>query len=205
MLGWLMACDPPEQSAGQISEAIGASRASLTSNLLTGMGFLTWRTRPGERTVYYRMAVDAWGVVVRRQIASITSFLDITRDGLGLVGPDDDRAARVRQAHATCEWMAKVFHNAPLLPPGQLRRCGDGLTRQAIVVGGGIAGLAAALALQRIGWQATVPARSNWRTALRMPSAVNSPPPNLTLSGVLRDGGDFRVCAYSAVRRRLQQ
>ncbi|WP_433432102.1 GbsR/MarR family transcriptional regulator [Nonomuraea sp. CA-141351] len=117
VLGWLMVCDPPEQSAGQISEAIGASRASLTSNLrlLTGMGFLTWRTRPGERTVYYWMAEDAWGVVVRRQIASITSFLDIARDGLGLVGPDDDRAARVRQAHATFEWMAKVFDNAPPL------------------------------------------------------------------------------------------
>ncbi|WP_327587560.1 transcriptional regulator [Nonomuraea sp. NBC_00507] len=119
MLGWLMVCDPPEQSAGQISAAIGASRASLTSNLrlLTSMGFLTWRTRPGERTVYYGMAEDAWAVVVRRQIASIASFMDITRDGLDLVGSDDERAARVRQAHVTFEWMAKVFGNAPPLQP----------------------------------------------------------------------------------------
>ena len=28
ILGWLMICDPPEQSAGEIAEAIGASRAS---------------------------------------------------------------------------------------------------------------------------------------------------------------------------------
>ncbi|GAA5057203.1 DNA-binding transcriptional regulator GbsR (MarR family) [Thermocatellispora tengchongensis] len=117
VLGWLMVCDPPEQSAGQISAAIGASRASLTSNLrlLSGMGFLTWRTRPGERTVYYRMADDAWAVVVRRQVAGITSFLDITQEGLDLVGPDDGRAARIRQAHATFEWMAKIFDHAP--PP----------------------------------------------------------------------------------------
>jgi DNA-binding transcriptional regulator GbsR (MarR family) len=117
VLGWLMICDPPEQSAGQISAAIGASRASLTSNLrlLTSMGFLTWRTRPGERTVYYRMAEDAWAVVVRRQIASITSFMDITRDGVDLMGADEERAARVRQAHATFEWMAKVFDHAPPL------------------------------------------------------------------------------------------
>ncbi|MGP4103908.1 GbsR/MarR family transcriptional regulator, partial [Nonomuraea sp. KM90] len=112
-------CDPPEQSAGQISEAIGASRASLTSNLrlLSSMGFLTWRTRPGERTVYYRMAEDAWTVVVRKQIAGVTSFLDITRDGLDLVGPDDDRAARIHQAHTAFEWMARVFDNAP--DPGE--------------------------------------------------------------------------------------
>ncbi|MFB4278916.1 GbsR/MarR family transcriptional regulator [Nonomuraea sp. MTCD27] len=119
VLGWLMVCDPPEQSAGQISEAIGASRASLTSNLrlLSSMGFLTWRTRPGERTVYYRMAEDAWTVVVRKQIAGVTSFLDITRDGLDLVGPDDDRAARIHQAHTAFEWMARVFDNAP--DPGE--------------------------------------------------------------------------------------
>ncbi|GAB3971427.1 siderophore transport transcriptional regulator MmpR5 [Actinoallomurus acanthiterrae] len=119
VLGWLMVCDPPEQSAGQISAAIGASRASLTSNLrlLSGMGFLTWRTRPGERTVYYRMADDAWAVVARNQIAAITSFLDITRDGLELVGPGDERTARIRDAHATFEWMAKVFDNAPPLHP----------------------------------------------------------------------------------------
>ncbi|MEO3876270.1 transcriptional regulator [Nonomuraea sp. B12E4] len=119
VLGWLMICDPPEQSAGQISEAIGASRASLTSNLrlLTGMGFLAWRTRPGERTVYYRMAEDAWAVVVRRQIASIAAFLDITRDGLALAGQDEGRAERLGQAHTTFEWMAKVFDDAP--PPPQ--------------------------------------------------------------------------------------
>ncbi|MGW4958262.1 GbsR/MarR family transcriptional regulator [Nonomuraea sp. NPDC004186] len=119
VLGWLMVCDPPEQSAGQISAAISASRASLTSNLrlLTSMGFLTWRTRPGERTVYYRMADDAWMVVARQQIAGITSFLDITRDGLDLVGPSDERATRIRQAHTTFEWMAKVFDNAPPLHP----------------------------------------------------------------------------------------
>lgn len=81
------------------------------------MGFLTWRTRPGERTVYYRMAEDAWVVVVRKQIAGLTSFLDITRDGLELVGPDDERAERIRQAHTTFEWMAKMFQTTPL--PGQ--------------------------------------------------------------------------------------
>jgi DNA-binding transcriptional regulator GbsR (MarR family) len=115
ILGWLMVCDPPEQSAAQISAAIAASRASLTMNLrlLSSMGFLTWRTRPGDRTMYYRMADDAWQTVVRRQIAGIASFLDITRQGLDLLGPDEDKAARIRQAHTTFAWMAKVFDNAP--------------------------------------------------------------------------------------------
>jgi DNA-binding MarR family transcriptional regulator len=115
VLGWLMVCDPPEQSAGQISEAIGASRASLTSNLrlLTTMGFLSSRTRPGNRTTYYRMADDAWSIVVRRQVEAMTAFLDLSRDGIDLAGPGND--GRVRQAHRTFEWMAKAFAAAPPL------------------------------------------------------------------------------------------
>ena len=123
ILGWLMVCDPAEQSAGQISDAIGASRASLTMNLrlLTGMGFLTWRTRPGDRSMYYRMADDAWQTVVRRQIAGIAAFLDLTRQGIDLLGTGDqrdgddhaNRAGRVRQAHAVFTWMAHVFEAAP--------------------------------------------------------------------------------------------
>ena len=115
VLGWLMVCDPPEQSAGQISDAIGASRASLTSNLrlLTTMGFLTSRTRPGNRTTYYRMADDAWSVVVRRQVEAMASFLELSRDGITLAGAGN--AGRVRQAHRTFEWMAAAFDATPPL------------------------------------------------------------------------------------------
>lgn len=118
ILGWLMICEPAEQSAAQIADAIGASRASLTMNLrlLTGMGFLTWRTRRGDRTMYYRMADDAWQAVVRRQIAGISSFLDVTRHGLDLVGADGERGERIRRAHAAFAWMAQVFQEAPPLP-----------------------------------------------------------------------------------------
>jgi DNA-binding transcriptional regulator GbsR (MarR family) len=117
VLGWLMICDPPEQSAGQIGEAIGASRASLTTNMrvLTTMGFVTRRTRPGERTAYYRVEDDAWEKVVRRQIATLASFSEITRDGMALVGRDNARAGRIRDAHDIFDWMRKVFDNAP--PP----------------------------------------------------------------------------------------
>ncbi|MFC4496769.1 GbsR/MarR family transcriptional regulator [Streptomyces ovatisporus] len=120
VLGWLMICDPPEQSAGQIAEAIGASRASLTTNLrmLTTMGFVGRHTRPGERTVYHRIVEGASEKVIRRQIAGIASFCDITADGLALLGPDSARAARIREAHQAFEWMAKAFENAPPITPG---------------------------------------------------------------------------------------
>ena len=118
ILGWLMICDPPEQSAAQIAAAIGASRASLTTNtqILTAMGFVSRHTRPGERTAYYQVEDNAWETVVRRQIASLTSFCETASAGMALIGPDSARAARLREAYQTLDWMAEVFANAPPIP-----------------------------------------------------------------------------------------
>ncbi|WP_326825983.1 GbsR/MarR family transcriptional regulator [Streptosporangium sp. NBC_01756] len=124
ILGWLMICDPPEQSAGQIGQAIGASRASLTTNMrvLLTMGFVSRRTRPGERTAYYRVEEGAWEQVVRRQIATLTAFRDITGDGIAMLGTNSGRTARIREAQKIFEWMAKVFDDAPPPPSGKGRR-----------------------------------------------------------------------------------
>lgn len=118
VLGWLLICDPPEQSAGQVAEAIGASRASLTTNLrlLGSVGFVSQVTKPGDRTVYYRVDDDAWETVVRRQIASLASFGDIMRDGLAVTGRSTRRSSRIRAAHEVFSWMERVFTDAPPLP-----------------------------------------------------------------------------------------
>lgn len=118
IMGWLMICDPAEQSAAEIAAAISASRASLTTNLqiLTVMEVVSRRIRPGERTAYYRMEEGAWEKLVRRQIASLASFCDITQAGMDLVGAESTRATRIRAAHQTMEWMADVFAHAPPMP-----------------------------------------------------------------------------------------
>jgi DNA-binding transcriptional regulator GbsR (MarR family) len=102
ILGWLLVCQPPEQSAGEIAAAIGASRASLTSSmrLLTAGDLVRRSTRPGERTTYFCIDDDAWEKLIRRRIAALASLRDITGDAMALVGPDSERAARVRAAHA---------------------------------------------------------------------------------------------------------
>ncbi|MBV9252358.1 MAG: hypothetical protein JO227_24320 [Acetobacteraceae bacterium] len=114
ILGWMLICEPPEQSAGEIAEAIGASRASLTTNMrfLTGSGLVRRLTRPGGRTSYYRIDEGMWDAVVRRRVASMLSFSRITQDGMKLVGPNTPRAARLQAAHEFFEWMAKVLNEA---------------------------------------------------------------------------------------------
>src|SRR5271155_1037083 len=70
ILGWLLICDPPEQSAAEIASAVGASRASLTTSMrLLMVGELVRRrTRPGERTTYYRIDDDAWEKLIRQRM-----------------------------------------------------------------------------------------------------------------------------------------
>ena len=108
ILGWLMVCDPAEQSAAELAEAVGASRASLTNSLrvLTASGFVAARTRPGERSAYYHLRPDAWAEVARRRMASLASFTEITEEGLALLAADEKRAERVRAAHDLFEWLS---------------------------------------------------------------------------------------------------
>lgn len=110
ILGWLMVCDPPEQSAGQIADAIGASRASMTSNIrqLVAAGLVRRSTRGGERTSYFRVEDDAWQTVVRRRLATMGSFRGIAREGIDLLGRGSARAARVQAAHDTFQWLEEV-------------------------------------------------------------------------------------------------
>jgi DNA-binding transcriptional regulator GbsR (MarR family) len=111
ILGWLLICDPPEQSAGEIAGAIGASRASLTTSMrLLTVGDLVRRShRPGERTTYFRIDDDAWEKVIRQRIGAMTSLRALTEDAMRMVGPNSQRASRVRAANAFFGWLAGVF------------------------------------------------------------------------------------------------
>jgi DNA-binding transcriptional ArsR family regulator len=62
MFGYLLTCDPAEQSAGEIAEGTGMSRASVSSSarLLQSMGALEVRHRVGDRKTYYRLRRDWW-------------------------------------------------------------------------------------------------------------------------------------------------
>lgn len=97
ILGWLLVSDPPEQSAARIGEAIGASKASVSTNLrmLQTGGLVTKITKPGDRTAYYGVSAIAWYEAVRRRIGMFTAFGDLLGEGVGLLGADDPRARRL--------------------------------------------------------------------------------------------------------------
>jgi DNA-binding transcriptional ArsR family regulator len=111
ILGWLLICEPPEQSAGEIAEAIGASRASLTSTmrLLTALELVRRRTRPGARTAFYRIEDGAWERLVRQRVVAMTELCGIAEAGMRLFRADSPRAARLQEAHDVFRWLGELL------------------------------------------------------------------------------------------------
>ncbi len=117
ILGWLMVCDPAEQTADEIAEAIGASRASLSTNLrlLTAIQMVGAVSRPGKRQRYYRIEEDAWEAAIRVKIAALASFGNMAADGMALFGADTDRTRRLRLTRDAFDWLQRTFEEAPPL------------------------------------------------------------------------------------------
>jgi DNA-binding transcriptional ArsR family regulator len=115
IVGWLVICEPPEQSAGEIAAAIKASRASLTTNIraLIDGGLVRRRRRAGQRTAYYRIDDAAWERVIRQRIASLAAIDRLTGEGLRLVGAGSPRAARLRAVEETFAWFEALIADAP--------------------------------------------------------------------------------------------
>ncbi|TDD48532.1 MarR family transcriptional regulator [Nonomuraea terrae] len=103
VLAWLMACDPPEQTAAEIAGAVGASRASLTTSLrlLTSARVVSRVRKPGDRTVYYRIEDDAWSRIIEQKLAAFTAFDRLAAEGLRLGWADEAQTARIRSARSS--------------------------------------------------------------------------------------------------------
>jgi DNA-binding MarR family transcriptional regulator len=114
IVGWLLICEPAEQSAAEIAAAIKASRASLTSNLriLIATGLVRRIRRAGERAAVYRIDDDAWETVIRRRMASLAAIDSLTLEGLRLVGPGSERAGRLQATHDTFAWFDALLASA---------------------------------------------------------------------------------------------
>src|SRR5215211_7951814 len=96
VLGVLMISDPPERSAEELAEELGASRGSIsqTTRSLIQMGLVQRWSRPGERRDYFRIKPGAWHEIMRREMEALGSFRKTAERGLELLGSKDPDARR---------------------------------------------------------------------------------------------------------------
>ena len=102
ILGWLLICHPPHQSAGQLGDVLGASKGSVSTmtRLLIQMGMVERVGVPGDRRDFYRLRPGAWPQLIKSELAVMTGLHQMVERGLAMAaGRDFEYQQRLREAH----------------------------------------------------------------------------------------------------------
>jgi hypothetical protein len=102
MWGWLLICDPPEQTAADLAAELHASRGAIsgTARLLATAGMIRRTTRRGDRREYFTAPPGALVALLAGAGASFRRFREITADGLAILGERPPEArARLQEIH----------------------------------------------------------------------------------------------------------
>lgn len=99
ILGWLLICDPPEQSASDLAEALQASKGSISTatRVLLRLGFVERVRFPGERFDRFRSQPEAWDEFFWRE-DQFSGPRRIFRMGLELLGDEPSERRKRLQA-----------------------------------------------------------------------------------------------------------
>lgn len=87
IFGYLLICDPPHQTAAQLTEALDVSKGSVSTMVryLLQMGWIERFTIPGERSAYYRIRPEAPRDLFAMMMRGLERMRLLTQRGLDLV------------------------------------------------------------------------------------------------------------------------
>ncbi len=87
ILGWLLIANPPHQTTSDLTEALLASKASISTvtRLLIRIGLIERTSLPGERRDYFRINHNAWHQLIGESLARTTAFRQLAEHGLELL------------------------------------------------------------------------------------------------------------------------
>ena len=92
MWGWLLICEPTEQTAAEIAEALHASRGAIsgTARLLANAGLVRRSTRSGDRREYFSAPAEALDSMLMSAASLYRQMRRIAERGLAAI---EDRPA----------------------------------------------------------------------------------------------------------------
>jgi DNA-binding transcriptional regulator GbsR (MarR family) len=105
VLGWLLVCDPVEQTAAELADALDASKGSISgaTGVLVRARLVDRLHIRGERADRFRVRPDAWDDAVRDQ--TVGQVRELVAIGLGaLADAPAARRARLEELDALYEW-----------------------------------------------------------------------------------------------------
>jgi DNA-binding transcriptional regulator GbsR (MarR family) len=115
VVGWLLICDPPEQTQSELVERLGVSKASISTEIgkLEQLGVLERVARPGDRRTYFTITVDAWPDLLARRLRAMEHAIATAEEGLSLLADAPaSRRARLQAMQRAHKHMAKATSQA---------------------------------------------------------------------------------------------
>ena len=90
VLSALLVADPPEQTAEQLAATLHASRGAISggTTILTTMGLIERRRRPGDRKDYFRNKPNAWFEATKQQAVLLAQLRQLAEKGLKIAESD---------------------------------------------------------------------------------------------------------------------
>ena len=101
ILGWLLISDPPHQTTSDLTEALLASKGSISTvtRLLIRIGLIERTSLPGERRDYFRIKPGAWHQFMGESLAQTTALRQLAERGLELLEGE---------AHLNRQWLEEM-------------------------------------------------------------------------------------------------
>lgn len=104
ILGWMVVCEPPEQSAQDIQAGLKLSAGTVSAAVrtLTGLGYLDRVAYPGDRHIYYRLRSEGWERALRARLGTMTQLREVADRALAGAGHQGHR--RLQDMRDVCAW-----------------------------------------------------------------------------------------------------
>lgn len=112
IIGYLLVCDPAQQSMQEIGEALEASKGSVSTmlKLLVGLRLVDQVSVRGERRDYYRANSEMWIRSFRARMHQMTELRELAERGLQLMAEEaPERRRRLENMHATNQFLEEEF------------------------------------------------------------------------------------------------
>ena len=144
IFGWLLVCEPAEQTMEELGAALGGSKASMSTmtRLLAQAELVERARRPGEKRDRFRIPPEHWDRIWRGRLQSLSAMTALLGRGAELVrGQAPDSRRRVEDLHSLYGFFERELpgmltrwsesRRAPVRRPGaRVARRGRAATRR---------------------------------------------------------------------------
>lgn len=112
IFGFLLVCQPPEQTAADLARELHASRGSVSTmtQLLLRTEMIERVSRAGQRADRFRVPDGALSALMRREPPRLAYFTRLTARGLDLLaGQPPEARSRLQELHDLFAYFARAF------------------------------------------------------------------------------------------------